>query len=66
MACFDLGVPADADCAAILAAKKAELASRPTPCDTSLVESCGDSCGAGHSGRETRDHWYMLMTSPPP
>lgn len=65
MACFDLGVPADADCAQIVTAKGAELASRPPPCDASLRATCADSCGAAKAG-ETRDHYYMLMTSPPP
>jgi hypothetical protein len=63
LACFDLGAPADADCAKVVAAKEAELTGQP--CRASLVETCAKSCDAARTGRD-RNHYYQVMTSPPP
>ena len=64
MTCFDLG--AAADCGQVIAARKAALKDRDAACRTSLLETCTLGCSLGHGGKESRDHFLMLMTSPPP
>ena len=58
MECFDEGAKAGADCTAIASAKQAPA------CDPAK-DTCMNACGAAKAG-DTRDHYHMLMTAPPP
>ena len=66
MACFDLGARAGADCGQVAGARTAALKDRDATCRTSLLETCSLGCSLGHEGKESREHFLMLMTSPPP
>jgi hypothetical protein len=60
MECFDEGAKAGrtVDCAAVAQAKHAPA------CDPAK-DTCVNACGAAKAG-DTRDHYQMLMTAPPP
>ena len=66
MSCFDLGADPSADCARVVDAKEVDLKDLDAACRTSLASTCAQGCSLAHGGQETREHFFMLMTSPPP